>query len=218
VNLRAAIAQKINGDQGWMLGDADEPLSKSPDLPKDVFQAVAGLVFGVGPGKQVVDLLQKSDMPQLVSLPLPQAEQVAISLASTFGFYGLVRKKVDINSLHGLLVETAILVPLAIATALVSPAEKMSLGTWGLLSLSGIITPIALLLFGAALGRLKLSTVGILQYIGPTLQFLAAVCLFQEPLDGVKLASFILCWLAIGVYSADSFVSRRPQVVADEPE
>lgn len=143
---------------------------------------------------------------------------LAVSLAGTFGFYGLVRKKLDINSLHGLLVETTVLVPVAVATGVMLPAERMSLGTWGLLSLSGIITPVALLFFGAALRRLKLSTIGFLQYIGPTLQFLVAVCLFQEPLDRAKVSSFSLCWLAIAVYSADSLVNRRPQVVADEPE
>jgi chloramphenicol-sensitive protein RarD len=74
------------------------------------------------------------------------------------------------------------------------------------------------LCFGAALRRLTLSTVGFLQYVGPTLQFLVALCLFGEPLHRSKLGSFALCWLAIAVYVADSLLRRQPQPVADEPE
>jgi chloramphenicol-sensitive protein RarD len=143
---------------------------------------------------------------------------VAVSLAGTFGFYGLVRKKVDINSLHGLLVETTILFPLALVMLVVVPAWRMPHATLGILSLSGVLTAIPLLMFGAALRRLKLSTIGFLQYIGPTGQFLVAVLLFHEPLDPSKLSSFALCWLAIAVYTADSLLTRHPQAVADEPE
>jgi chloramphenicol-sensitive protein RarD len=143
---------------------------------------------------------------------------IAVSLACTFGFYGLVRKKVDINSLHGLLVETAILLPVALAMLAVVPARTISATTLGLLSLSGIITAVPLLMFGAALRRLKLSTVGFLQYISPTLNLLVAIMVFHEPLDRVKLASFALCWLGIAVYTTDSILTRHPQVVANEPE
>jgi chloramphenicol-sensitive protein RarD len=143
---------------------------------------------------------------------------IAVSLACSFGFYGLVRKMVDINSLHGLLVESCILMPLAVTSLAFLPVPHVSALTWSVLSLSGVITAIPLLFFGAALRRLQLSTIGFLQYIGPTLQFLVAVCLFHEPLDRSKLGSFGLCWLAIAVYVADSVLNRRPQPVADEPE
>src|SRR5579859_4800311 len=143
---------------------------------------------------------------------------IAAALAGSFGFYGLVRKTVDINSMHGLMIESALLFPLALGTLAFSPAGHFSGRTWGLLSLSGIITAVPLLLFGAALRRLRLSTMGFLQYVGPTLQFLVAVCLFGEPLDRVKLGSFIICWLAIAVYVADSLFNRRFEPVADEPE
>jgi chloramphenicol-sensitive protein RarD len=73
-------------------------------------------------------------------------------------------------------------------------------------------------MFGAALRRLKLSTIGFLQYIGPTLQFLAAVLVLHEPLDRSKLGSFALCWVGIAVYTADSLLTRHPLAVADEPE
>ena len=143
---------------------------------------------------------------------------VAISLACTFGFYGLVRKKVDINSLHGLLVETAILFPAAVVALAAAPAAKVPPPTLGVLSLSGVITAVPLLMFGAALRRLTLSTIGFLQYIGPTLQFLVAVLLFHEPLERSQLGSFALCWLGIAVYIADSLLTRHPQTVEDEPE
>jgi chloramphenicol-sensitive protein RarD len=143
---------------------------------------------------------------------------IAVALAGSFGFYGLVRKTVNINSLHGLMIESAILFPAALAMLVILPTGEVSRGTLGLLSLSGVITAVPLLLFGAALRRLKLSTMGFLQYVGPTLQFLVAICVFHEPLDRAKLASFAICWLAIVVYVADSVVNHRFQPVADEPE
>ena len=156
----------------------------------------------------------------VLNLALRSAELpwIALSLAASFGFYGLVRKKVDIDSLHGLLVETSILLPIALVVLALPFAHHVSAGTLGLLSLSGVFTAMPLLFFGVALRRLQLSTMGFLQYAGPTLQFLVAVVVFHEPLGGARLASFELCWLAIGVYVADSVLARQPQVVADEPE
>jgi chloramphenicol-sensitive protein RarD len=142
---------------------------------------------------------------------------IALSLAASFGLYGLVRKKVDIDSLHGLLVETTVLLPVALVVLAMPSARHVSAHSLGLLSLSGVITAVPLLFFGVALRRLKLSTMGFLQYVGPTLQFLVALAVFHETLDHAKLVSFALCWLAIGVYAADSILSRQPQV-CEEPE
>jgi chloramphenicol-sensitive protein RarD len=143
---------------------------------------------------------------------------IAVSLAVSFGLYGLVRKKVDINSLHGLMIESAILLPIAVLMLGLLPSGPMPASTRGLLSLSGICTAVPLLFFGAALRRLPLSTLGFLQYIGPSLQIAVAIAIFHEPLDHAKLASFILCWLAIVVYVTDSILYRRLQTIADEPE
>jgi chloramphenicol-sensitive protein RarD len=143
---------------------------------------------------------------------------IALSLAGSFGLYGLVRKKVDINSLHALLIETAVLFPVAALVLLVVPTATFSTSTWGLLSILGVLTATPLLFFGAALRRLKLSTIGFLQYIGPTLQFMVAVLLFNEALDTTKLGSFVLCWIAIGIYVADSIWGHRTMGVADRPE
>jgi chloramphenicol-sensitive protein RarD len=143
---------------------------------------------------------------------------IALSLAGSFGSYGLVRKKVDIDSLHGLFVETMILLLPAFVVVLLPVGHVYAGKTLGLLSLSGIVTAVPLIFFGAALRRLKLSTMGFLQYAGPTLQFLVAVVLFREPLSRAKLISFGLCWLAIVVYATDSVLASQPQPVADEPE
>jgi chloramphenicol-sensitive protein RarD len=143
---------------------------------------------------------------------------LAISLAASFGLYGLVRKTIDINSLHALMIESAILFPVAAIMLTFGPSETLSRSTLGILSLSGVITAVPLLCFGAALRRLQLSTMGFMQYVGPTLQFLVAVCLFKEPLDRSKLISFAFCWAGIGVYIIDSLLNQRRPEVADEPD
>lgn len=148
----------------------------------------------------------------------PHLPWIAIGLAGSFGCYGLVRKKVNINSLHGLLVETLFLVPVALIALIALHPGKVSPLTLVLLPLSGVVTAVPLLMFGVALRLLKLSTMGFLQYVGPTFQFLVALVIFREPLDKGKLASFILTWIAIAVYVADSVLRRQPAPVADEPD
>jgi len=143
---------------------------------------------------------------------------IAVSAAGTFGFYGLVRKKVDINSLHALLVETAILFPVALVQLAVVPSHTISPAILGILSMSGILTVVPLLMFGAALRRLQLSTIGFLQYLGPTGQLLVAIVALHEPLDRTRLTSFALCWLGIAIYTADSILTRQSPAVADEPD
>ena len=143
---------------------------------------------------------------------------LALALAGSFGFYGLVRKLVNINSLHGLMIESAMLVPLAVLGLVLLPTAHLATSTWGVLSLSGPITAIPLLFFGAALRRLRLSTMGFLQFVGPTLQFLVALLLFHEPFNRGKLVTFALCWTAIAVYVIDSLLGRQSPVVADEPD
>lgn len=143
---------------------------------------------------------------------------IAVSLAATFGFYGLVRKKLDVNSLHALLIETVVLLPVSmVLLAYLPPGENTTLTRW-LLGLLGVVTAVPLLLFGAAVRRLSMATIGFLQYVGPSLQFAMATLVFKEPLDQARLVSFGLCWLAIGVYLFDSFRRRAPQPVADEPD
>lgn len=138
---------------------------------------------------------------------------LALSLALTFGFYGLLRKLMPVDGLVSLTVETLLMTPLALAYLghLSHAATATAHGTWllGLLLLSGPVTTVPLLFFGAAARRLRLSTMGILQYLSPTLQFLLAVVVFREPFSTAKLLSFALIWTAIAIYTADSFRAAR---------
>jgi chloramphenicol-sensitive protein RarD len=140
---------------------------------------------------------------------------IALALAGSFGFYGLVRKTLDIHSLHALLVETTLLLPVAfLGLAWLPGAEARGICNsmnLSLLAFTGVITATPLLFFGAAVRRLKLSTMGFLQYVGPSLQFLVAALIFREPLDRAKLASFGICWAAIVIYIADSVVAHNSE-------
>ena len=146
---------------------------------------------------------------QFGSLPL-----VALGVALTFGFYGLVRKKTPVDSLTGLTVETLFMLPLAVGFLMwtTSPTSNLlnnSMAFNGLLLLAGPVTLTPLLLFNIAARRLNLSTLGFLQYLGPTLMFFLAVLLYNEPFDKAKLVTFIFVWTALGFYSADALMQRR---------
>ena len=139
---------------------------------------------------------------------------VALFLALTFGFYGLVRKRAPVDSLTGLAVETLYMLPLALAYLVwsSSPSSNPLNNDWelnGLLLLAGPITLTPLLLFNIAARRLNLSTVGFLQYIAPTLQLLVAVAMFHEPFDHNKLLTFAFVWFGLVLYSVDALAQRR---------
>ncbi len=135
---------------------------------------------------------------------------IAVSLALSFAFYGLLRKQVAVDGLLGLFVETLLLAPVALgfiiylrslgASAFVFNDPAMCLK----LAASGVVTCVPLLLFAAAARRLQFATLGFLQYLAPTIQFLIAVLLFREPLSTVKVISLSLIWTAVGIYSLDS--------------
>lgn len=140
---------------------------------------------------------------------------IALILAVSFAFYGLVRKHVAVDSLSGLFIETAILAPLAVSYLLVE--EWRGTGAWvvhgpnteALLALSGVITAVPLLLFTFAARRLMLTTIGFLQYLAPTLQFLVAVVLFDEKLQLSQLAAFACIWTALAIYSIEAWCVLR---------
>jgi chloramphenicol-sensitive protein RarD len=150
---------------------------------------------------------------------------IAVSLAVSFSFYGLLRKIVGVDSLYGLLFETAALTPAAIGLIIwqaMAPAAGQlaipGLTTLGLLALTGPITSGPLLLFAAAARRLKMATLGILQFLAPTIQFSIAVLVFHEPFTAVHGRSFACIWLAIAVYSLDALrMSVRGPSRAIEP-
>ena len=147
---------------------------------------------------------------------------IALSLALTFAFYGLMRKIIPVDGLVSLTVETLLMAPVALAYFAYLVAKKQSasgdFGMLGLLVLSGPVTTVPLLFFGAAAHRIRLSTMGVLQYLSPTLQFLLAVTVFREPFSMAQGLSFGLIWTAIAVYAADSFHAvRQAQLALVEP-
>jgi chloramphenicol-sensitive protein RarD len=134
---------------------------------------------------------------------------VAIILALAFSIYGYLRKTVDVGPSQGFVVETILLVPLALATAIWFWASgKMHFGVTAsdtlLLLASGPVTAIPLLLFAAGARRLRYSTIGILQYITPTGMFVIAIFIFREPASFYKLVGFVFIWAALAVYTIDS--------------
>jgi len=141
---------------------------------------------------------------------------VAIALACTFGLYGLLRKKVSLDAQTGLFIETLVLLPAAaiyLAFIADTPTSDLSAnsGQLNILLLSaGIITTLPLLCFTGAATRLKLSTLGFFQYIGPSLMFLLAVLIYGEAFTADKALTFAFIWGALIVFSFDGLrYSRR---------
>jgi chloramphenicol-sensitive protein RarD len=134
---------------------------------------------------------------------------IALILAFCFGMYGLLKKTARVGAVEGLAVETAVLVPLAVAYLVVVGARGEStfvgdgVGHATLLVLTGVITAVPLLFFGAAASRVPLTTLGPLQYLAPTVQFLIGVLVFGERLGPLKLVGFVLVWIALAFFTAD---------------
>jgi chloramphenicol-sensitive protein RarD len=134
---------------------------------------------------------------------------ISLVLAGSFGFYGLVRKMVRVESLAGSTVETALLAPIAVIY-LVALAVRgdgqlghASTATQLLLLATGVVTAAPLLLFNSAARLLPLSTVGFVQYLAPSTQFVLAIALYGEPLVRDRLITFALIWLGLAVFSVD---------------
>ncbi|WP_423724274.1 EamA family transporter RarD [Arthrobacter gengyunqii] len=142
---------------------------------------------------------------------------VALGLAFSFGLYGLVKKGVGgkVDAISSLTIETAALTPIAagvlIWLSLNGTATILSNGTahFWLLAASGIITAVPLIFFGAAARRLPLSTVGMLQYLAPTLQFIIALAVFKETMPPERWVGFGLIWMALVILTADMMGGPR---------
>ena len=150
-----------------------------------------------------------------LTLTLGRPPWIALGLAASFGSYGLLRKTASLGALEGLAVETAVMAPVAIVALALMAVPKggvfagMDGATTGWLLFAGPLTAIPLLLFAAGARRITMATLGTLQYLSPTIQFLLGVTWFGEPLQGMRLVGFVLIWLALGVYSADGFLWMR---------
>ena len=139
---------------------------------------------------------------------------ISLTLCFSFSLYGLLRKRVAADSVTGLTVETMLLFPLALGwlafgTATGRPALGAGAGEFALLAASGILSTTPLLLFTEAARRLNYSTVGMLQFIAPTLQFLLAVAVYGERFTHAHAVAFGAIWLALGIYLTGSIRKWR---------
>jgi len=143
---------------------------------------------------------------------------IALTLALSFGAYGLLRKIARVDAMLGLCVETLLLAPLALGFLLALETQHLGVfaaGSWRLnllLPLSGVVTAIPLLLFVGAARRLRLATIGFLQYLTPSLHFTLAVFLYREPFTLSQLVSFVFIWCGLALYSVETF--RQSRLVA----
>lgn len=140
---------------------------------------------------------------------------VSLALACSFGLYGLVKKRAGVDAIPSLAVETGLATPVALGYLVWLQATGVgTLGSHGaghtlLLAGSGVITAVPLLLFGAAAIRIPLSRLGILQYIGPVLQFLLGLFVFGEAMTATRWVGFLLVWCALAVFTADAVAGQR---------
>ncbi len=144
------------------------------------------------------------------SLPI-----IALGLAFSFAFYGLVRKKIAVEAQTGMLIETMWLLPVAaiylfaIADSSTSHMGQNPMSLNLLLIAAGIVTTVPLLCFTAAATRLRLSTLGFFQYIGPTLMFLLAVTFYGEKPGADKMVTFAFIWVALAIFVMDAIYTQR---------
>ncbi|GAB3416611.1 hypothetical protein GCM10027569_39600 [Flindersiella endophytica] len=140
---------------------------------------------------------------------------IALTLAFSFALYALCKKKAAAGAVESLAVETAVLTPLALGyLAFLQVDGGLTFGHTGvvkalLLVCAGVLTAIPLLLFTGAATRIPLSGLGVLQYIAPTLQFLCGVLVFHEPMPTVRLAGFVIVWLALALFTWEALTRRR---------
>ena len=143
---------------------------------------------------------------------------IALILAFSFGTYGLLKKTAGVGAVEALAIETGVLLPVAAAYVVVLGVTGAStFGSQGpghavLLAAAGIVTAVPLLLFGASVSRVPLSTLGVLQYLAPTMQFLLGVTLFDEPLPLGKLVGFVLVWIGVALFTTDLIRHHRRQL------
>jgi chloramphenicol-sensitive protein RarD len=140
---------------------------------------------------------------------------IALTLAATFGLYGLMKKLVRVEAAPGLFVETALVViPAAVALGVLEGSGEGTAFGHGaghllLLMSGGVATAIPLMLFAAATRRIPLSTVGLLQYLTPLMQLAIGVFVRHEPMPPARLAGFVVVWVALAVFTVDSLRNAR---------
>lgn len=147
---------------------------------------------------------------------------IALSLAFSFGFYGLMKKKVHLGAAESLTSEMAILVlPAMLFLIFLQTQQSLVISQSNLLIIflllgTGVVTATPLVFFGAAAKRVPLSTMGLLQYIAPTLQFLIGIFIFREPFTQQSLVGYATIWFALLIYSLEGIVQRRQQLAGEK--
>ena len=147
---------------------------------------------------------------------------IGLTLALTFGSYGLAKKTAPLGTLEGLTLETALLFPFAIAALAwqgLHGRDALLTGSVGmrwLLLASGPLTALPLLMFAAGARRIRLTTLGLLQYITPTLQLLLGVLVFDEAFGGASLAGYGMIWVALILYAIESLWRAKRSVVSPQ--
>jgi chloramphenicol-sensitive protein RarD len=146
----------------------------------------------------------------VLTVGLGTAPWIALLLASTFGLYGLIKKRLAMGPVLSVMAEVLLLAPLA-ALWIATHGEGLALGwrTHGLLALSGVLTGGPLVLFAYAARRVRLATLGLGQYINPSLQFVIAVTWFAEPLTRWHAIAFPMIWVGLVLYSGSQIVQDR---------
>lgn len=140
---------------------------------------------------------------------------IALILASSFALYGLIKKQVNLGTVEGLTIESAFITPFALVFVVyLNFTGEATVGYNGafhfvLIALAGVATAIPLLLFGAAATRLSMTSIGILQYFAPILQFIFGLFVFNEDMTPVRWAGFILVWIALIAFTYDGVANHR---------
>lgn len=186
-----------------------------------LFNVVLGMIFfseRLSKWKTIAVLLALTGVAiQIISLG--SVPLVALSLAASFGIYGLIRKKVPVDSLAGLLIESAWLLPLAIGYwygFVDSETGNMFNNETSLnvaLLAAGIVTTAPLLFFTGAAKRLPLATLGFFQYLGPSLMFIVAISFYNELIVFEKLVTFAFIWCALIVFSLSSIKKKKSRAI-----
>lgn len=148
---------------------------------------------------------------------------VSLALATSFAIYGVLRKKMHIDSFVGLLIESLLMLPVAIIYWLYiveSPTANLALNSNTLnatLVMAGIVTTAPLLCFTAAAKRLTLSSLGFFQYIGPSIMFILATFYYQESMKSAEFVTFIFIWSALALYSFDAYnMMKKTKLISSD--
>jgi chloramphenicol-sensitive protein RarD len=140
---------------------------------------------------------------------------IGLTLAFTFGFYGLLRKTAHLNAVEGLSLETAVLFIPALGYLVYLELQGNAAffhagpGISGLLCLAGIVTAVPLMFFASSARKINLSTVGLLQYIAPTFQFSIGILVYSEPFSKTRLTGFLIIWTALAIYAIEGYIFNR---------